>query len=52
MRRLLGAVRSRMFVIATGAAFVSCLVLVGVASEQATPSTRPNIVLMFPDNLG
>jgi arylsulfatase A-like enzyme len=34
----------------------ACLVLwhgvVGVASEQVTPASRPNIVLMFPDNLG
>ena len=24
----------------------------GVASQRATPASRPNIVLMFPDNLG
>jgi len=24
----------------------------GIASGQAVPATRPNIVLMFPDNLG
>ena len=31
---------------------VSRLGALGVASEQATPASRPNVVLMFPDNLG
>ena len=45
--------RSRLSIAIVAAA---CLVgwcgAFGVASQQATPSARPNIVLMFPDNLG
>jgi len=41
-----------MFAIAASACLVLWLGLLGVASEQAAPASRPNIVLMFPDNLG
>jgi hypothetical protein len=33
-------------------AFVVWLGAFVAASEHATPATRPNIVLIFPDNLG
>jgi hypothetical protein len=40
----------------TGPLATACLVLslgaLGIASEQPSPLFRPNIVLMFPDNLG
>ena len=42
----------RLFAIAASACLVLWLGALGVASEQATPASRPNIVLMFPDNLG
>lgn len=42
----------RVFAILAGACLVLWLGVRGVASEQATPASRPNIVLMFPDNLG
>ena len=35
-----------------GTCLVLCLGVLGVASEQTTPASRPNIVLIFPDNLG
>jgi len=38
--------------IAASGCLVLWLGLLGVASEQATPASRPDIVLMFPDNLG
>ena len=38
--------------IAAGACLVLWLGVLVVASEQAAPAFRPNIVLMFPDNLG
>ena len=41
-----------MFAIVASAGLVLWLGPSGVASEQATPASRPNIVLMFPDNLG
>ncbi len=40
------------FAIVAGACLVLWLGAFGVASEQPTSSARPNIVLMFPDNLG
>ena len=42
----------RVFAIVASACLVLWLGVLGVASEQATPASRPNIVLMFPDNLG
>jgi arylsulfatase A-like enzyme len=42
----------RVFAIVAGACLVLWLGVLGVASEQAAPASRPNIVLMFPDNLG
>ena len=41
-----------LFAIVASACLVLWLGVLGVASEQATPASRPNIVLMFPDNLG
>ena len=40
------------FAILLGACLVAWLGVVGIAGQQATPASRPNIVLMFPDNLG
>jgi hypothetical protein len=42
----------RVFAFVAGACLVLWLGVLGIASEQATPASRPNIVLMFPDNLG
>ena len=41
-----------MFAIVASACLVLWLGMLGVASEQAAPVSRPNVVLMFPDNLG
>ena len=49
----LAVLRSRRaFAIAAGACLVLWLGALGVASEQVAPASRPNIILMFPDNLG
>ena len=42
----------RLFALAASACLVLWLGALGVASEQAAPASRPNVVLMFPDNLG
>ena len=42
----------RVFSLVAGTCLVLCLGVLGLASEQTTPASRPNIVLMFPDNLG
>jgi arylsulfatase len=48
-----GFVRSqRAFAIAASACLVLWLGALDVASEQGPPVSRPNVVLMFPDNLG
>ena len=43
---------ARVFTLVAGGCFVLWLGAPGIASEQAPPPSRPNIVLMFPDNLG
>ena len=42
----------RLFAIVATACLVLWLGVLGVASQQAAPPSRPNIVLMLPDNLG
>src|SRR5262249_12362184 len=42
----------RMFAISASGCIVLWLGALGLASGQAAPPSRPNIVLMFPDNLG
>src|SRR5262245_38884110 len=42
----------RLFAIAACGCFFLWLGALGAASGQAAPASRPNIVLMFPDNLG
>src|SRR5262245_63578496 len=41
-----------LFAVAAGAYIVVWFGALGVAGEQAAPASRPNGVLMFPDNLG
>src|SRR5262245_15115047 len=51
--RVLIAWRSqRVFAIVAGASVVLWLGVLTAASEQTAPASRPNVVLMFPDNLG
>ena len=42
----------QLFAIVAGACLVVWPGVLGVASEQAAEASRPNIVLIFPDNLG
>ena len=43
---------TRLFVVVAGACVVLWLGGIGLASEQVAPAPRPNVVIMFPDNLG